>query len=226
MPVHRHLTIWGIIVLSGLLFAGELVRGTSFSMAGGLIPMRVRAAADSLAAGEFNVETAKALGTVVSSIFLHADVEHILLNLAMIWTFGILLSELLGQWRTLAVFLFCGICGAILHMLLNRESTVPMIGASGALMGLEGAYLGIALRWQLPDARVWPLAYPVPPIQLGVFAVLGFMLDLYLLANREQHIAVGAHLGGFLSGLLIAAIITTIYPTLYKYERASREDSI
>ena len=55
---------------------------------------------------------------------------------------------------------------------------------------------------------------------------MGFVLDLYLLANREQHIAIGAHLGGFLSGLLIAAIVTTIYPTLYSYERASRKDCI
>lgn len=226
MPVYRHLSIWGIIVLAGLLFAGEMVRDTSFAITGGLIPTRVRAAADSLAAGEFRAETAKALGTLVSSMFLHGDVEHILLNLVLIWTFGILLSELLGQWRTLAVFIFCGICGAILHLLLNRESAVPMIGASGALMGLEGTYLGLALRWQLPDAKVWPLAYPVPPIQLGGFAIMGFMLDLYLLANREQHIAIGAHLGGFLSGLLIAAIVTTIYPTLYSHERASRKDCI
>jgi rhomboid family protein len=86
--------------------------------------------------------------------------------------------------------------------------------------------LGLALRWQLPNAEVWPLAYPVPAMYLGFFGVLGFLFDLILFAKHDEHIAYGAHLGGFLSGLLIAAIITTIYPTLYAYERASRKDCI
>jgi membrane associated rhomboid family serine protease len=224
MPVYRHLTIWGIIVVAGLLFAGEIVRETSFSWAGGMIPIRVRAAASALADGQFTWEIATAFSTIITSMFLHGDVEHILYNMVFLWTFGILTSDLLGQWRTFVVYLVCGICGAIVHILLNPESSVPMIGASGAISGLEGVYLGIALRWQLPNAEVWPLAYPVPAMQLGLFAVVGIVGDLLLFANHDQHIAYGAHLGGFLSGLLIAAVITTIYPTHYKYERASRID--
>jgi membrane associated rhomboid family serine protease len=224
MPVYRHLTIWGIILVAGLLFAGEIVRDTSFSMAGGMVPTRIRAAVATVADGHFTWESATAFSTIISSMFLHGDVEHILYNMVFLWTFGILASDLLGQWRTLVVYLVCGICGAIVHILLNPESSVPMIGASGAIAGLEGLYLGIALRWQLPNAEVWPLAYPVPAMQLGLFAVVGFVGDLLLFANHDQHIAYGAHLGGFLSGLLIAAVITTIYPTLYEYERATREN--
>lgn len=222
MPIYRHLAIWGILVLAGLLYAGEIVRETSFSMAGGMVPVRVRAAASALLDGHLTWESARTFSTVISSMFLHGDVEHILYNMVFLWTFGILTSDLLGQWRTLAVYLVCGIGGAIVHILLNPEATVPMIGASGAISGLEGTYLGMALRWQLPNAEVWPLAYPVPPIQLGLFAVVGFVGDLVLFANHDQHIAYGAHLGGFLTGLLIAAVITTIYPTHYAYERGAR----
>ncbi|MGD9636625.1 MAG: rhomboid family intramembrane serine protease [Pirellulales bacterium] len=226
MPVRRHLSIWGIILLAGLLFAAETARESSFSMAAGAIPIRIRAAANSILSGQFGSEEAMALGTLVSSIFLHGDPQHILYNMVFLWTFGILTSDLLGQWRTLAIFLVTGICGGILHVALNPTSSAPMIGASGAISGLEGAYLGLALRWQLPDVEVWPLAYPIPSMHLGFFALIGFMGDLILFANHEKHVAFGAHLGGFLSGLLIAAILTTIYPTAYQYERATRKDCI
>lgn len=226
MPIRRHLSIWGIIVLAGLLFAAEAMRDTSFSLAGGVIPLRVRAAGTSILSGQFGVEQAQALGTLVSSIFLHGDPKHILYNMVLLWTFGVLVSDLLGQWRTLAIFLFTGVCGGILHTALNANSPVPMIGASGAVAGLVGVYLGLALRWQLPDVEVWPLAHPVPSMQLGFYGVIGFLSDLYLFANHDERIAYGAHLGGFLSGLFVAAVITTIYPTSYRYERASRKDCI
>ncbi len=226
MPVSRHLSIWGIIAVAVLVFAVEQVRKTSFAESGGTIPTQVRAAAGDLRAGRFDLAEAKTFSTLVTSIFLHADVEHILFNMVFLWTFGILTSEVLGQWRALAAFLVCGIGGAIVHVCLNPDSSVPMIGASGAISGFEGLYLGLALRWQLPWAEVWPLAHPVPPLQLGAFAVVGFVGDLLLFANHEQHIAYGAHLGGFLSGVAIAAVITTVYPTHSAYQRASRRKRI
>ncbi len=223
MPVSRQLSIWGIIAVAVIVFAVEQSREISFGDSGGMIPMQVRAAAGALVEGRLSVEGAKAFSTLVTSMFLHGDVEHILFNMVFLWTFGILTSELLGQWRALAVFIVCGICGAIVHICLNAESSTPMIGASGAVCGFEGVYLGLALRWQLPYAEVWPLAHPVPPMQLGAFAIVGFIGDMLLLANHDEHIAYGAHLGGFLSGVAIAAVITTVYPTLAAYERAGRK---
>jgi len=226
MPVSRHLSIWGIIVLAVIVFAAEQIRDTSFAMSGGAIPTQVGAAAGALMEGHLDLAGVKTFSTLVTSMFLHGDVEHILFNMIFLWTFGILTSELLGQWRALAVFVVCGICGAIVHICLNPDSSAPMIGASGAISGFEGVYLGLALRWQLPWAEVWPLAHPVPPLQLGAFALVGFVGDLLLFANHDQHIAYGAHLGGFLSGVAIAALVTTVYPTLRAYERAGRKDCI
>jgi rhomboid family protein len=222
VPVSRHLSIWGIIAVAVIVFAVEQVRDTSFAETGGTIPTQVRAAASAVMAGHFSLAEAKTFSTLVTSIFLHGDVEHILFNMIFLWTFGILASEVLGQWWALAVFIACGICGAIVHTLLNADSSVPMIGASGAISGLEGLYLGLALRWQLPWPAVWPLAHPVPPLQLGAFAIVGFVGDLLLFANHEAHIAYGAHLGGFLAGVAIAAVLTTVYPTLHAFERTSR----
>jgi membrane associated rhomboid family serine protease len=69
---------------------------------------------------------------------------------------------------------------------------------------------------------VWPLAYRVPPAQLGAVAVIGFLVDVYFLVDRTQRIAFGAHAGGFICGLVIAAIVVTVYPNLDAYERGRR----
>ena len=224
--VSRHLSIWAIIVVAAIVFVAEQSRETSFSDIGGVVPTAVRGAAANVVEGHFGWQELKVLSTLVTSIFLHADVEHILFNMVFLWTFGILTSELLGQWRALAVFLVCGVCGAILHVCLNLESSDPMIGASAQSAASRVFTLGLALRWQLPAAEVWPLAYSVAPMQLGMFALIGFASDMLLMANHDQHIAYGAHLGGFLSGVAIAAVVTTIYPTLYAYERSRRKNCI
>jgi membrane associated rhomboid family serine protease len=161
---------------------------------------------------------------VVAAMFLHGGWLHLGANLAFLLVFADDVETAMPRRRFLALYLLCGLVATLAQTAATPRSTVPMIGASGAIAGLEGLYLGIALRWQLPNAEVWPLAYPVPAMQLGLFAVVGFVGDLLLFANHDQHIAYGAHLGGFLSGLLIAAVITTIYPTLYEYERATREN--
>jgi len=223
---YRHLSILGIIAVAVIVFVAEQSRQTSFSQSGGVVPAQVRSAAAGVVDGQFSFASAKTFATLVTSMFLHADVEHILFNMVFLWTFGILASNLLGQWRSLAAFIVCGIGGAVVHILLNPDSSDPMIGASGAVCGFEGIYLGLALRWQLPWAEVWPLAFSVPPMQLGVFALLGFVGDMVLLANHDEQIAYGAHLGGFLTGVAIAAVITTIYPTLNAYHRASRKGRI
>jgi rhomboid family protein len=226
VPVSRHLTIWGLIAVAVIVFAGEQVRETSFAPNWGAIPTQVQAAAADMVAGHWSLADGKAFLTLVTSMFLHGDVRHILFNMVFLWTFGVLTSDVLGKWRALAVFFVCGICGAIVHVWLNPDSSAPMIGASGAISGFEGCYLGLALRWQLPWAEVWPLAHPVPPQQLAIFAVIGFAGDLLLFAHHDQHIAYGAHLGGFLSGVAIAAVVTTIYPTLQAYERAARKGGV
>lgn len=226
MPVSRHLTVWGLLVAMAMVFAVENVRDTSFAEVGGAVPAKICAAANALWHGEFSLENLRVLSTLVTCMFLHGDVEHILWNSLLLWTFGILISDILGQWRTLAIFLITGVCGSVLHVALKDDSTAPMVGASGAVAGLTGVYLGLALRWQLPWAEVWPLAFPVQPIHLAFLAIVGFIIDLVRMSNHDPHIAYGAHLGGFLSGLLVAAIITTIYPTLYAYERSRRKDCI
>jgi len=222
MDYSRYLSIIGVIATCAIAFAAEISLETSFGEEWGATPTHLRAAYDQLRAGEFSIASGQILLTLVTHMFLHGDAEHILYNMVFLWTFGILGCQLLGQWRTLAVFLLCGVAGAITHALLEIDSPLPMVGASGAISGLMGLYVGLALRWQLPYAEVWPLAYPVPPIQLVAFAIIGFIGDMLLLMRRDQQIAYGAHLGGLFAGIFVAAVVTTIYPTLGTYERGRR----
>jgi membrane associated rhomboid family serine protease len=222
MPALRHFTILAIIAVAGIIFVFEQSRGTSFSIDYGAVPIVIRQAWDDLIAGSAGWPVFGELSRLFTALFLHGDVEHLIYNMVFLWTFGSLASEHLGRWCALALFVVCGACGNVLQVLLNAQSPLPIIGASGAICGFQGVYLGLALRWRLPWAEVWPLAYPVPPAQLGIFAVVGFLFDLYSLMNHSQPIAYGAHLGGFLSGLTIAALVTQFFPTTAAYQKSWR----
>jgi membrane associated rhomboid family serine protease len=222
MRISRHLSILAIIAAAALVFVVEQAGDADFAPDYGAVPSLVCDAWRDALAGNMNASVPRHLSRLATAIFVHGDFEHILYNMLYLWAFGYLVAQHLGQWWALAAFLATGICGNVLQVLLNAQSMVPIIGASGAVCGFEGIYLGLALRWQLPDPDVWPLAHPVPPLQLGAFAVVGFIGDMYFLTDHTQHIAFGAHVGGFLSGLAIAAVVTTVYPTRAAYERGGR----
>ena len=75
-------------------------------------------------------------------------------------------------------------------------------------MGFEGLYLGMAVRWRLPEPHIFPIARPIPPINLGILTVVGISFDYYrLMQDSESNIAYGAHLGGFMVGLFLACFV-------------------
>lgn len=179
----------------------------------GAVPAKITDAARQLVAGEFDPRVARELSRVVTAIFVHGDFEHLLLNMIMFWPFGVLAARYLGGPTVVVVVLTTGVAGNIVQVCFNPQSPIPIVGASGAITGLEGVYFGLLLRWNLPAPDVWPLAHPIPPMQLGAFAVVGFLVDMYSVMNHAQGVAYGAHLGGFITGVSLAAALTQIYPT-------------
>lgn len=221
MNYYRYLSIIGIIVVATVIYGAEQSRQQSFSDEWGMKATDVRAAFGHLREGLPSRADLRSFATLVTYQFLHGGIEHLLYNMVFLWIFGVLDSDIVGQWRTLAVFIVSGISGGILQAILVPDA-MPAVGASGSICGLQGLYVGIALRWDLPYANVWPIAYPVPPTQLVALAAIGFGGDLWLMTQRDHHIAFGGHLGGLFAGVLIAAILTTIYPTRGAFERARR----
>lgn len=213
-----------ILVLIGIstaIFAVELGSAVPWAMEWGAVPLFITQAWNQVLAGELGWGAGwgaiHAFLTLITAVFLHGDAEHLLYNMVFLWIFGSLCAELLGYTRTFLLFFFLGACGNIAQTLLNPGSPIPIVGASGAILGFEGLYLGLAMVWTLRWPDVWPLARPIPPMQLGLFAIIGVVFDAFSLMNHAQGVAYGAHLGGFLTGLFMARLITLRHPTHEQY---------
>lgn len=143
--------------------------------------------------------------TIFTSMFLHGGISHLLGNLLYLWIFADNIEDELGPVRFILFYLACGIAAALAQSLLEPRSQVPMIGASGAISGVLGAYLVLH-----PRARVTGVIPPFffHPLSLPAIVVLGlwFIIQLFssLSANPgEPGIAFAAHLGGFIAGVVL-----------------------
>lgn len=219
MPLRQHYTITAIIAVASVVFVVEHFDYRAIVDQFGAVPLAIVTAWQSLLAGSATADDWRALATLFTATLVHADLEHILLNCVMLWVFGSLVSQHLGPWWSLAVFVVTGMAGNLLQVALEPDSPAPIIGASGALCGFEGMYLALALRWPLRWPDVWPLAHAIPPLQLAALGVVGFFVDVYSQLGEGQGIAYGAHMGGFVSGFFLACVLTSIYPTEQSFSR-------
>ena len=197
----------GLIGLMFVIFFAQAALGPAWYQGLMAVPVQIIESWHRVLAGQVSTADWREFGTLLSYAFLHGDMSHVTFNMLYFWIFGALIVELLG-WRWMLLIVGVTAVGAsISHVVMNRDDLAPMLGASGALMGLEGAYLGLATRWTLPDPHVWPIARPIPPAHLTLVAVIGVSFDYFAIMNQQDTgIAYGAHVGGFTAGLLLAAL--------------------
>jgi membrane associated rhomboid family serine protease len=144
---------------------------------------------------------------LVTSMFLHAGFLHIAGNMLFLWIFGDNVEDFFGHFAYLLFYMACGIGAGLLHVLFNFHSTVPALGASGAISGVMGAYILL-----YPRARILTLVFifpiPVPAVLfLGLWYVGQFLAGLSTIGARVTGgVAVWAHIGGFLLGMLLTAM--------------------
>lgn len=198
----------GLIGLMFVIYFFQAALGRGWYQDLMAVPGEVAESWNRLLEGKATLADWREFGTLISCAMLHGDIEHVTFNMLYIWIFGALLVELLG-WRWMVVlFLTTAFGASVTHVVLNRTEFIPMLGASGALMGFEGAYLGLAVRWSLPNPHVWPMSRPISPGQLGLLAVIGVFFDYHaILSGVDAGIAYGAHVGGFTTGLLLAGTV-------------------
>ncbi len=170
----------------------------------------------------------------LTSMFLHGGWLHILANMWTLWIFGNNVEDRMGPGRFLLFYLTCGIAAGVVHLVTNPTSTVPTVGASGAIAGVMGAYFVL-----FPDARLivmvpiffWPIFLEIPAV---AYLLFWFLLQLFsgtmALASPQQvgGIAWWAHIGGFVCGLLTFTLfITTRKPPPRRLQSDERafEDS-
>ncbi len=144
------------------------------------------------------------LPQLFSYMFLHADFFHLLGNLWFLWIFGDNVEDRLGKWGFLVFYLMSGIIAALSHILTNTSSNIPMIGASGAIAGVLGAYFVF-----YPKAKVTTLIFVIIR-KLPAFIFLGIWLAMQIfysiLHSGKPGVAWYAHIGGFIFGAIFAFV--------------------
>jgi membrane associated rhomboid family serine protease len=192
LPVKPVVT-WLLILANVLVFLTEL--GVSDSEAQAI-------------ANAFGVNPTALLGgitpapvlTLLTYMFIHADVGHIFGNMIFLWVFGDDVEEALGRSRFLLFYLLCGVVGALVFVASDPAFDGPLIGASGAISGVIVAYV----MWR-PCAKVTVLI-SIIPLRISAFWVIGAFVLLQLInleATGKSDVAYWCHLGGMLAGAVL-----------------------
>jgi membrane associated rhomboid family serine protease len=155
--------------------------------------------------------------TLFSSMFLHAGIWHLIGNMWFLWMFGPKVENTFGPWLFSVFYVLCGFSGGLLHMLLNLSSTIPCVGASGAISGVAGAYfvlfpksdcdLVIYIGW-------WELKTIATHTRgaVGAWIVEQSILGLLTEALKFSSVAFWAHVGGFVAGIAAAFTFKSWFP--------------
>jgi membrane associated rhomboid family serine protease len=146
--------------------------------------------------------------TLVTSLFLHGDAMHLIGNMVYLYIFGDNVEDSLGHGRFAAFYLLCGIAASLAHALVDPASVVPLIGASGAIGGVLGAYLLLH-----PRARITVLLPFFVPVRISALLLIGGWFAMQIVGSALSPgsdgggIAFWAHIGGFLAGMALLPLL-------------------
>lgn len=141
-------------------------------------------------------------GSMFTAMFLHGGFFHLAGNMVYLWIFGDSVEDRVGRGRFIAFYLICGAVAALTQALPDTRSTVPMIGASGAVSGVLGAYAVLYPRANVLVAIPFLLARVPALIVLGVWFV-GQLVSSMLAEPGAGGVAFVAHIGGFIGGAVL-----------------------
>ena len=148
-----------------------------------------------------------AYATLITSMFLHGGWMHLIGNMLYLWVFGNNIEDVMGHVRYILFYLICGILAALSHAMTDPSSTIPMVGASGAISGVLGAYVLL-----FPRAHVLVLMPGIGMTRVAAGFVLGMWFVMQLLSggmsmgSKGGGVAFFAHIGGFLAGMVLIGL--------------------
>ncbi len=207
-PTERFAIVTLLVIIANIaVFLYELTLGQTggelFVSSYALIPARL------FSPTRLNDGSLPVVATMFTSMFLHGGILHIAGNMLYLWIFGNNVEDDTGRLRFILFYLLCGTAAAMTHALANTSSVIPMIGASGAVSGVLGAYLLL-----YPRARVVSLVFfgfylrtvEIPAmVVLGSWFVLQFLSALFA-SSSGGGIAWHAHVGGFVAGMMLIGL--------------------
>jgi membrane associated rhomboid family serine protease len=196
-PRRRALLTWGLILINF---------GVYFYLAQN--PVMDENAIAQYAVIPADITAGRHLGTLITSMFLHANLLHVGGNMLFLWIFGNNVEDKLGELKFLVVYFASGIAGSLLQIFITPDSTIPMLGASGAISGLLAAYV-----LYFPRARILTFVVPFFIFTLPAYVFIGYWIALQALNAFLNIGAIGggvaffAHVGGFGTGLILALLL-------------------
>src|SRR5581483_10014575 len=148
--------------------------------------------------------------TLITSMFLHGGWMHLIGNMLYLWIFGNNIEDVMGHVRFVIFYLTCGIVAALSHAVIEPSSTIPMVGASGAISGVLGAYLLLFPRAQvlvlIPLGLFTRTMYVPAAFALGLWFVMQVLSGGMSLGREGGGVAFFAHIGGFVAGMALIGV--------------------
>jgi membrane associated rhomboid family serine protease len=197
-PVHRPVITVSIIVINALVFVLELVGGEPFIQKWSVVPATI-------VAGQHWV-------TILTAMFMHAGWMHIIGNMVFLWAFGPEIEDAMGPVRYLVFYLFGGVVAFLAQIAAASSSTVPNLGASGAIAAVMGAFLITYPRDRIKTLLFLGWFITVTAIPAAVLIGIWFLLQLFsqigavAQAQSGGGVAYMAHVGGFIFGVITAKL--------------------
>jgi membrane associated rhomboid family serine protease len=196
-PVHTPLVTAGLIGLNAAIFVLEILSGEPFIRQWSLVPAAI-------VMGHSWI-------TMVTAMFLHAGWAHILGNMVFLWTFGPEIEDVMGRGRYLVFYLLGGLVATAAQIAASPGSTIPILGASGAIAAVMGAFLITFPRDRIRTLVIFGWFITVRLIPAAALVGFWFITQLFsevgaLATLQTGGVAYVAHIGGFLMGLITARL--------------------
>jgi len=195
----------GLIVVNVLVFVYELTLSSgslnTFFFRAGAIPYELTNRVDIMPA-----DLVPWFLTPITAMFVHGGWLHIIFNMLFLWIFGNNVEDTMGRFRFIIFYLVCGLIATATQVAIDVSSTVPTIGASGAIAGVLGAYIVLFPRARvlsaIPIFIFIQLIYVPAWVLLGVWFALQAAQGLLSMGGQSE-VAFFAHIGGFVAGLVL-----------------------
>ncbi|MCX8190118.1 MAG: rhomboid family intramembrane serine protease [Candidatus Diapherotrites archaeon] len=147
------------------------------------------------------------LVTLFTHIFLHADIFHLFGNMLFLWIFGKAVESALGGRNFLIIYFSAGLAAVLAHSLLTTVPSIPIVGASGAISGILGAYL---LLYPKSKVRVYLGFFISTDMPAIFYAFVWFAIQIYfglISLHQDLGVAFFAHIGGFIAGMIMLPML-------------------
>jgi membrane associated rhomboid family serine protease len=195
-PTHFPIVTLSLIIVNFAVFVAELINGDAFVEKWALVPAHVAAGQD--------------LITVFTAMFMHASWSHIIGNMVFLWAFGPEIEDAMGPWRYVIFYLLGGVAASAAQVAFAPHSTLPNLGASGAIAAVMGAFLVTFPRDQIRTILVIFVFVTVSYVPSVILIGLWFLSQVFnagqIAPQGSTEVAYLAHIGGFMFGAVFARL--------------------